>query len=126
MREADDAPGEVIRHQEELHIGTRTVGAGSVRAHKEVAIEHVTTEIPRSVEQVESLDRTGPHEQDSGEIETLEDGSISIPVFEEQLVVTRRTVVKERVIVRKSTVIETQTIEADLRTEHVRLETDTR
>ena len=31
---------------------------------------------------------------DSGEVETLPDGSISIPVFEEQLVITKRLVVR--------------------------------
>lgn len=40
-------------------------------------------------------------EDDSGEIETLPDGSLSIPLYEEELVVTNRTILRERIIVRK-------------------------
>ena len=58
-------------------------------------------------------------EDDSGEIEVLPDGSVSIPLFEEELVVTRRTVLRERVIVRKQLVSEWETVEADLRREQV-------
>jgi len=38
---------------------------------------------------------------DSGEIEYLDDGSVSIPIIDEELVVYKRLVVRERVIVRK-------------------------
>jgi hypothetical protein len=38
---------------------------------------------------------------DSGRVETLPDGSISIPVLEEQVVVSTRTVVRERLVVRR-------------------------
>ena len=55
-------------------------------------------------------------------METLPDGSISIPVFEEQLVVTKRLVVRERVIVRKHTVYEEQVVTADLRRERLEVE----
>jgi uncharacterized protein (TIGR02271 family) len=61
---------------------------------------------------------------DSGKIETLPDGSISIPLFEEELVVTRRTVLRERVIIRKEEVTEWERVEAELRRETVRFETD--
>ena len=59
---------------------------------------------------------------DSGKIETLPDGSISIPLYEEELVVTRRTVLRERVIVRKEEVTEWQTVEAELRSERATLD----
>lgn len=49
---------------------------------------------------MDSVDRAAAYDQDSGQIETLADGSILIPVFEEQLVITKRLVVKEREIVR--------------------------
>ena len=45
-------------------------------------------------------------EADSGEVEVLPDGSVSIPVFQEELVIEKRLVVRERVIVRKHTVTE--------------------
>ncbi len=72
----------------------------------------------------EAVRRVAPAEGDSGEIEVLPDGSISVPVFEEQLVVEKRLVLRERVIVRKVMVTEERTVEADLRRERVKVETD--
>lgn len=67
---------------------------------------------------------TPAEEYDSGEIETLPDGSISIPILEEELVVTKRLVVKERIIVRKDTVTETRRVDAELRKERLEIEGD--
>lgn len=54
---------------------------------------------------------------DSGEVEYLPDGSISIPIIEEELVVTKRLVVRERIIIRKEHDVRHQRIEAELRRE---------
>jgi uncharacterized protein (TIGR02271 family) len=107
MSPADDTPDELTRHEEALRIETRTIDAGTVRVHKDVSTEHTTTPILRTLEHVESVDRIAAGDEDSGRIETLDDGSISIPLFEEQLVVIKRLVVRERVVVRKVTTIET-------------------
>jgi uncharacterized protein (TIGR02271 family) len=69
------------------------------------------------------VERVPAAEGDSGEVETLPDGSISVPVLEEELVVTKRVVVRERVIVRKRTTTERRRIEAELRKERVDLMT---
>ena len=50
---------------------------------------------------------------------SLPDGSVSIPVLEEEIVVTKRTVVRERIVVRKEVATEVQRVEAELRREHV-------
>jgi uncharacterized protein (TIGR02271 family) len=47
-----------------------------------------------------------------------------VPLFEEELVVTKRTVLRERVIIRKDTVTDWETVEAELRREHIRLDAD--
>jgi uncharacterized protein (TIGR02271 family) len=70
------------------------------------------------------FERAEPNDSDSGEIETLEDGSISIPLFEERLVVKKELFVRERVILRKRTVTEPQRIEAELRKERIEVEGD--
>jgi len=70
------------------------------------------------------FEREAPLEGDSGEVEVLPDGSVSIPVFEEELVIEKRLVVRERVIVRKHTVTEEHLVEADLRRERVEVEAD--
>ena len=111
-----------VRHEEELRVGTAWEDAGAVRARKHVEHEHVEQVVPREIEQAE-VEREAPREEDSGEIETLPDGSVSVPVFEEQLVVTKRLVVRERVIIRKRTTTESERVRADLRKERVEIET---
>ncbi len=54
----------------------------------------------------------------------LPDGSVSIPILEEELVVTKRTVVRERILIRKRTVTEHQRVEAELRRERVELDSE--
>ena len=79
--------------------------------------------MPRGVEAAE-IERTGPNENDSGEVETLSDGSVSVPVFEEEVVVTKRTVVRERVVIRRDLVTERHAVETELLKEQVEMETD--
>ncbi|MCW2665393.1 MAG: ysnF [Frankiales bacterium] len=104
--------------QERLQTGTETVETGRVRARKTVQTERVEQTVPRGVEHAD-IDRVSVLEGDSGEIETLPDGSLSIPVFEEQIVVEKRLVVRERVILRKHTVYEDHLVQADLRRERL-------
>jgi uncharacterized protein (TIGR02271 family) len=124
MNHEADPPGGLTRHEEELKIGTRSVEAGSVRAHKQVTTEQVSVPTTRQVDHFDNVDRVAPNEQDSGQIETLEDGSISIPILEEELVITKRLVVRERVILQKRIELEHQTVEAELRREQLSIDTD--
>ena len=117
----DDAS--VVRHEEELVTDTVVAEAGRVGVHKLVEHERVETVVPTNTEHAE-FERQGPAEGDSGEVEVLPDGSVSIPVFEEELVIEKRLVVRERVIVRKHTGTEERRVEADLRRERVEVEAD--
>lgn len=130
--EASDAPVQadhpvgddaMTRSEEELDVGVVTQEAGAVSVRKHVETDHVREVVTRGVEHGE-VERTEPTEGDSGEIETLEDGSISVPVFEEQLVVQKKLVVRERIIIRKSTVTEEHVVEADLQRERIEVEAD--
>ena len=94
-----------------------------MRAVKRVDTERVEHRVPRGVEHAD-IEQGPVLEGDSGEVITLEDGSLSIPVFEEQIVVTKRLVVRERVVVRKHTVYEEHQVTADLRREELAIETD--
>lgn len=120
---APDEDARVVRYEEELALGAQEYDAGTVRARKRVGVENVDHVEPRSIEYGD-FERSAPHQTDSGEIETLEDGSISIPLFEERLVVTKELVVRERVILRKRTVTEQHRIEAELRKEQIEVEGD--
>jgi uncharacterized protein (TIGR02271 family) len=113
----------LVLHEEEADVGTRWEGVGYVGLRREVEQHKVRSEHPRRRERLVQ-DRVPVGEDDSGQIETLADGSISIPLFEEELVVTRRTVLRERVIIRKEEVTESETVEAELRREHLRVDAD--
>ena len=121
-REPRDQPS-VVRHEEELEVGTQATEL-TARARKYVDTHHVTEVVPRRIEHAGDVERVPPAEQDSGEIETLPDGSVSIPILEEELVVTKRTVVRERLVIRKRTETERRRIETDLRKERVEIEAD--
>jgi uncharacterized protein (TIGR02271 family) len=113
----------LVRHEEEASVNTAWAEAGTVRLRRETVSELASERFSRRVEDVEH-ERVPAGEGDSGEIEVLPDGSVSIPLFEEELVVTRRTVLRERVIVRKQLVTEWETVEADLRRERVAFDDD--
>ena len=118
-----DADPEVIRREEELTVATTAREVGQVGVRKVVDHERAETIVPVGTEHAE-FDREAVLEGDSGEVEVLPDGSISIPVFQEELVIEKRLVVRERVIVRKHTVVEDRLVEADLRRERVEVEAD--
>lgn len=109
--------------EERLSTGTETYETGSVRARKKIDVERVEQVVPRGTEHAD-LERVAALDGDSGQVETLEDGSISIPVFEEQIVVEKRLVVRERVVLRKHTVYEEHKVTADLRRERLEIDTD--
>jgi uncharacterized protein (TIGR02271 family) len=115
-----DATEALVLSEERLYVGTTTEQAGSARARKHVDVEHVSARVERGTEHAD-LERlvVDDAEADSGEVETLPDGSVSIPVFEEQIVVTKRLVVRERVVLRKHTVYEEHVVSADLRKERL-------
>jgi uncharacterized protein (TIGR02271 family) len=121
----DGSAAEVVRSEEQLRVGTTTEQIGAVRARKHVDVEHVSERVERGTEHAE-MDRldVADGETDSGQVETLPDGSLSIPVFEEQIVVTKRLVVRERVIVRKHTVFEEHVVTADLKRERLEIEAE--
>jgi uncharacterized protein (TIGR02271 family) len=116
-------PPELTRYEEELEPRAETEEAGAVRVRKRVETDAVEEQVPREVEQAE-VERVPVEGEDSGLVETLPDGSVSIPVFEEELVVTKRLVVRERVIVRKETTVEQETVATELRKERVEIEAD--
>ena len=114
---------ELVRHEEELRVEARDRVAGVVRIRTNVDGGVVTEVVDRDVEDG-VVDHQPAHENDSGEVEVLADGSVSIPLLEEELVVTKRTVVRERVIVRKQRRSEPERIQAELRRERLDVVTE--
>ena len=122
-RPQPDPDSSFALHEEEATVGKRWEGVGHARFRREVVREQVRADFPLSREEVEH-ERVPVDENDSGEIETLPDGSISIPLFEEELVVTRQIVLRERVIIRKYDVTDWETVEAELRRERLAVDAD--
>lgn len=123
IESAGPSAAEVVRHEEQLVITKTAHEVGAVRARKVVEARPVKEVVQRSTEHAD-VERAGPNEDDSGRIETLEDGSISIPIFEEEVVVSKRTVVRERIVIRKGEVPEARRVEAELRRERVEVDSD--
>ena len=119
--EADDVT--VVRHEERLVAGAVEREAGKVRIRKELEQVDYDELIPYSVEHAE-VERVPPNADDSGDIETLPDGTVSIPVLEEQLVIQKRLVVTERLLVRKRVETREQRVTADLTREVVSVDVD--
>jgi uncharacterized protein (TIGR02271 family) len=113
----------IVRHEEEASLDRGWRGIGFLRARKRTQSVTVREELPLEFEQLVE-ERVPVAEGDSGKIETLPDGSISIPLYEEELVVTKRTVLRERVIVRKQIAARAERVEAELRREHVEIDAD--
>ena len=111
-------PAETTRHEEELEVGKQLAPLGNVHVEKRVESKRAVHGVPREVEHA-SIERVAAAAEDRGEIETLPDGSVSIPVLEEEIVVTKRVVVRERIIVRKESTTVTERVEAELRRERV-------
>ncbi len=116
----NDPDRSVIRHEEEPVIETTSTEVGAVRVRKDVETYTAAEVVPREIEQAD-VERSPAREGDSGEIETLPDGSVTIPVFEERLVVTKERFVRERIIVRKDTVTEEERVELELKRERVQV-----
>ena len=119
--EGDDLT--VVRHEERLVAGAVEREAGKVRIRKELEQVDYDELIPYAVEHAE-VERVPPNVDDSGDIETLPDGTVSIPVLEEQLVIQKRLVVTERLLVRKRVETREQRVTADLTREVVSVDVD--
>lgn len=119
----DDDDVELVRREEELRTVVNEREVGRLRLRKTIEEQPFEDLITRGVEHAD-IERIPPSEPDSGEVEHLPDGSVSIPVFEEQLVVEKRLVVRERVVIRKRVVHESERIETQLRREVVEVDSD--
>ena len=120
----DSTEATVIRFEEEAEArasGWR--GIGFLRARKRVETATVDEAVLRQAQDVD-LERVPPTEDDAGGVQTLPDGGVSIPIYEERLVVRKEVVLKERLIVRKKIVTETESVQTEIRREQVEVDLD--
>jgi uncharacterized protein (TIGR02271 family) len=112
----------VQRTEEELAAGTREREAGEVRVQKNVRTDRESVAVPTRHEEV-SVERV-PLSGEASEAEIGED-EVQVPVTEEEIVVSKRPVVKEEVRIRKDVVEDTQIVEEDVRREEIDVEDET-
>ena len=126
-RNLPDSPEEirVPRSEETLESETRQREAGQVRARKSVRTDKERFVVPRKREEV-GVERVAVE----GEAREAPDARIGedemvMQVFEEEIVVSKRVVLKEEIRLRKVVVEEEEIIEEDVRREVVEIEDET-
>jgi uncharacterized protein (TIGR02271 family) len=115
----------VQRSEEEARAGVREREAGKVSVKKGVRTEREAVRVPKRREEVsiervpvegEARELSGATEADIGEDEVV------VQVFEEEVVVTKRVVLKEEIRLRKTVAWDEETVEVDLRKEEVEID----
>jgi uncharacterized protein (TIGR02271 family) len=118
----------VQRSEEEARAGVREREAGSVSARKSVNTEREVVRVPKRREEIdiervpvegEAREAAGATEADIGEDEVV------LQVFEEEVVVTKRVVLKEEIRLRKRVAWDEEIVEVDLRKEEVEIDDST-
>ncbi len=113
----------VQRGEEELRAGTRGREAGAMNVRKGVRTEREQVRVPKLREEV-GVERT-PMNEEAPEAEIGEGEEIVVQVFEEEVVVTKRVVLKEEIRIRKKVVEEEEVVDVDLRKEEVEIDDQT-
>jgi len=118
----------IQRLEEDLSAGLRQTGAGAVNVKKGVRTEREEVRVPRRREEVE-VERVPA--EDSGEevagVEIVGEGGeeFVVRVYEEEVVVSKRVVLKEEIRLRKRVVEEEEVVEVELRKEEVQIDDQT-
>jgi len=108
-------------HEEQLHAQKQNVQKGEVRVRKEVVTENKTIDVPVTREEV-VIERHAVNRQAASGANIRPGEEIRIPVSEEQVNVTKDTVVKEEVNVGKRQVQGTEKVGGTVRKEQVKVE----
>ena len=109
------------RSEEELGTGVRKREAGSVNVRKSVRTEREQVRVPRRREEVDVERVPAGREVSEAEIGGDEEEFV-VRVYEEEVVVSKRVVLKEEIRLRKRVVEEVEVVEVDLRKEEVEID----
>lgn len=114
----------IQRSEEEARVETREREAGRVNVRKQVRTEREQVRVPKMREQVD-IERVPGEGREAPGAKIGEDEEVVIQVFEEEVVVSKRIVLKEEIRLRKKVVEEEEVVEVDLRKEEVEIEDTT-
>lgn len=113
--------GSLQLHKEELDITKNNVDAGQVVISKDVVEEQRTVEVPVMHEEV-VIKRT-PLNNERSDGSTISEETLTIPVTQEQVEVTKYTVATEEISASKRQVEDTQKVQETLRHEEAHVDT---
>jgi len=116
----DEFNRKIKLREEQLRVDKTRVSAGEVGVHKVVTTERKTVEVPVEREEVVITRRAAPGTRDAGTINENEE--IRVPVSEEQVNVSKDTVVTGEVEIGKRKVTENRKVSDDVRSEDVRVD----
>ena len=105
-------------------FGTRTSSPPSVSSTVAALSRRLIVPLTPATSTRSPIRKALPTSDDPGGVLTLPDGAISIPIYEEEVVVTKRVVLKERIVIRKRIETHTERVEAELRRERIELDVD--
>ncbi len=122
----DDADElKVQRSEEEARVGTRGREGGAVKVRKSVRTDREQVRVPKKREEVD-VERVPGEGREASGVEIGEDDEVVVvQVLEEEVVVSKRVVVKEEIRLRKRVVEDEEVVEVDLRKEEVDIEDTT-
>jgi uncharacterized protein (TIGR02271 family) len=111
-----------VQRSEEVRAGIRRREAGQVNVKKGVRTERELVRVPKRREEV-VIERV-PVEDEAREASTATEANIGedevvVQVFEEEVVVSKKIVLKEEIRIRKRVAWDEETVEVDLRKEEV-------
>ncbi|WP_026403245.1 MULTISPECIES: DUF2382 domain-containing protein [Actinomadura] len=109
---------EIVRCEEQIHVGTERHEAGRVRVRKWIETETVERTVPCTHDEIK-IDREPITGAQPGTRVTITEDDKEIVLYEERPVVTKEAVPVERVRVRTEQVQDEQTVRSELRKERV-------
>lgn len=116
----DDA-NSVVRHEEEVNVGTERVQTGRARLRKHIVHDTETVTVPVEREEVEIVREPIAEGEHGGR---LSDEDVEVTLSEERPVVEKDVVAKERVGLDKNVVRDQEQVQTDVAREEVDIERD--
>jgi uncharacterized protein (TIGR02271 family) len=109
--------------EEELTAEKRMREAGEVRVRKEVVTEHKQISVPVTREEVH-VERVPASGSSEASAQSFQEGTVSVPIREEEVEIRKRPVIREEVRVTKTRRQEERRADAEVRREEAHIEGD--
>lgn len=109
---------EIIRSEEQLHVGTEEYESGKARLHKYVVTENVTRTVPVTHEEVRVV-REPLRPGDKGSRSDITEQDVEVTLHAERATMRKETVPVERIRMETQKVTEQKEVSAELRKEQI-------